>query len=126
MQTYKRLRIGNEACYGLHMLYSATNCNDNLRSVDYWKEFLPKLVHFIDMTTFGEPVVARFGEGEEVGISGVQLMLTSSITVHTNDKFGDLYLDVFSCKEFNPSQVEEFIQHAFEPEGVNWQVVVRK
>jgi len=126
MQTYKLYRLGSDACYGLHMLYSATGCNDNVRSVEFWKKFLPDLVAFIDMKAFGEPVVARFGDDEQVGISGVQLMYTSSITVHTNDAAGDIYLDVFSCKEFNPSAVEDFVAKAFEPEGFSTQVLIRK
>ena len=38
-----------------------------------------------DMVQFGEPLVERFGDGDEAGISAGQLIQPSASTIHTND-----------------------------------------
>jgi len=40
------------------------------------------------------------------GTSAVQFIVTSNITIHTLDLMGRVYLNVFSCKDFNPNAVE--------------------
>lgn len=37
---------------------------------------------------------------------------------HFCDKEGDLYLDVFSCKEYNPKVVEDNLNKWFAPEAI--------
>ena len=84
------------------------------------------MVKRIDMVPFGEPFVERFGEDDEVGISAVQLIQTSAITIHTNDEARDMYLDVFSCKDFNAEDVLSAVKDWFAPEGLDSQTLLRK
>lgn len=123
---YKRIIIDGVRHYGQHLMMTATKCNDDLEDVNMVSEFLRHLVVEIDMVAYGEPLVARFGEGIEVGISGVQLIETSAISLHTNDGNRDLYLDVFSCKEYDNRTVVDVVRKFFKPEGVTWEVVYRK
>jgi S-adenosylmethionine/arginine decarboxylase-like enzyme len=78
------------------------------------------------MIRHGEPIVARFGEGIQVGISAVQLITTSAITIHTNDQARDLYLDVFSCKWFAEDTVLNKVKQMFAPQEITYQIVMRK
>ena len=123
---YKRIFVDGIYYYGKHIVLSATGCNEKLLDVDAIALFLGQLVDRIDMVAYGEPLVARFGQGIEEGISGVQLIETSAITVHTNDMARDLYLDVFSCKGYNEVDVVEFVQQYFGTEKINYQTLLRK
>jgi S-adenosylmethionine/arginine decarboxylase-like enzyme len=125
-QQYKRIVVDGVHYYGKHLILGATGCNDNLLDVAAMTRFIRELVDRIDMVAYGEPVVARFGEGIEEGISGVQLIMTSAITVHTNDMARDLYLDVFSCKDFEADDVLAYVDAFFAPSDVNSQVLLRQ
>ena len=78
------------------------------------------------MVAYGDLVIARFGDGIEEGISAVQLIMTSAITIHTNDKARDLYLDVFSCKWFDEDIVEEMVDYYFNPENIANTIILRR
>lgn len=125
MENYKRIIMDGVHYYGKHLILTAKNCNDALLSIEILAQFLRELVPAIDMVAYGEPIVARFGQGIEVGISAVQLIETSAITIHTNDQARELYLDVFSCKGFNESIVVNKIQKRFAPDRVNFQILLR-
>lgn len=42
------------------------------------------------------------------GTSAVQFILTSSIVIHTLDQLRAVYINMFSCKEFDPKLAEQF------------------
>ena len=98
---YKRIVVDGVKHYGKHVILTAAGCNDALLEKTAIADFCRDMVKRIDMVPFGEPFVERFGGGDEVGISAVQLIQTSAITIHTNDEARDMYLDVFSCKDFD-------------------------
>ena len=123
---YKRILIDGVRHYGQHMMLTASGCNADLEDIDRVAEFLRTLVTEIDMVAYGDPLVARFGEGIEVGISGVQLIETSAISLHTNDQARDLYLDVFSCKEYSNTDVIMVVEAFFNPDRHTYETVFRK
>lgn len=43
-----------------------------------------------------------------VGTSAIQFITTSNITIHTLDIMERVYLNIFSCKEFDANIVEKF------------------
>lgn len=125
MEEYRRIVVDNEHYYGKHLIASFKRCNPNIIDKKALADFLHQLAIDIEMQPFGQPIVERFGEGIEIGISGVQLIETSAITVHTNDMARDLYLDVFSCKDFDPEDVLQFVKERFAPEEASHKVLLR-
>lgn len=123
---YKRIVVDGVRHYGKHVILTAAECNKALLSKDNIAEFCRDMVERIDMVAFGEPFVERFGAGDEVGISAVQLIQTSAITIHTNDTARDMYLDVFSCKDFEAETVLACVADWFAPQAVDHQVLMRK
>ncbi len=123
---YKRILVDGVHYYGKHIVLGARHCNEKLLDTGAIAAFLRELVDRIDMVAYGDPLVARFGSGIEEGISGVQLIETSAIMVHTNDMARDLYLDVFSCKGYNEIDVIEFVQAFFGTRDINYQTLLRK
>ena len=79
------------------------------------------------MEAHGEPLIEHFAthDSEKAGYSFCQMITTSAITAHFVDKNGDCYINVFSCKEFNPDDVVEVISKFFNPARINIQVVIR-
>ena len=123
---YKRIVIDGVRHYGKHVLLGASGCNARLRDLDAVRAFIRELVDEIDMVAYGDAIVARFGSGAEIGISAVQLIETSAITIHTNDAAGDLYLDVFSCKDYDAEMVRTMVGEWFDPGEMDFEVRLRK
>lgn len=123
---YKRILIDGQRYYGKHVLLGASGCNSSLREIEEIRRFIHDLVRAIDMVAYGDAFIARFGSGPEIGISAVQLIETSAITIHTNDAAGDLYLDVFSCKDFDAEVVQKMVGERFNPDAMDMEVRLRR
>ena len=66
------------------------------------------------MKRFGDTQVVHFGEDERVsGYSMVQLIETSLISAHFANQTNTAYIDVFSCKPYDPQIVQDFAQTFF-------------
>jgi S-adenosylmethionine/arginine decarboxylase-like enzyme len=48
------------------------------------------------------------------GTSAVQFILTSSIVIHTLDQLRSVYINIFSCKAFDPKLAEKFTAEWFD------------
>ncbi|MBW8050570.1 MAG: hypothetical protein FVQ77_09565 [Cytophagales bacterium] len=53
------------------------------------------------------------------GTSAVQFIITSSIVIHTLDLMGSVYVNIFSCKDFDPKVATEFTANWFKGKIVN-------
>ena len=85
-----------------------------IRDADLIKRFVVELCDLIEMKRFGETQVVHFGEEERVaGYSMVQLIETSLISAHFANLTNAVYLDVFSCKPYDPETVRRFAQTYF-------------
>jgi hypothetical protein len=82
---------------------------DSVEMVDMWCR---TLVVEIDMKAYGPPIVDRFGEGDRRGVTAVQRLTTSAIVVHC-DPPDVVYVDVFSCRRFDPDVVARSAQRFF-------------
>ena len=59
------------------------------------------------------------------GISAVQFIKTSNITIHSLDELKRMYLNIFSCKPFDASVLREFVEVWTGGRIVNFQVITR-
>ena len=92
------------------------NCNPvTIRSAERIRQFVVELCDLIEMRRFGETHVVQFGEDERVaGYSMMQLIETSLISAHFANQSNTTYLDVFSCKPYDPEVAADFAQRFFE------------
>ena len=113
--------------WGKHLIIDARNCFPaKAQDPEYIRHFTKELVRQIEMVPFGEPQVVHFGDGTDLaGWTLIQLIETSSIIGHFLDMNGDLYLDVFSCKDFEEQRVMNTLEHFFSPDEIKFQVVMR-
>jgi S-adenosylmethionine/arginine decarboxylase-like enzyme len=101
--------------WGMASSIDIYGCNpDAIRDADLIKRFTSELCDLIEMKRFGETQVVHFGENEKVaGFSMVQLIETSLISAHFANQSNTVYLDVFSCKLYDPDTVREFARKYF-------------
>ncbi len=59
------------------------------------------------------------------GISCVQFITTSNITIHTLDVLNKIFINVFSCKSFFAADVIDFAEQFFSGEAVNYREIDR-
>ncbi len=91
------------------------------------KEFVNELCDLIDMKRYGDCQVVHFGEDERVaGFSMTQLIETSLISGHFANASNAVYLDVFSCKFYEPRLVAEFASSFFKGAHYKMQIALRR
>jgi S-adenosylmethionine/arginine decarboxylase-like enzyme len=73
-----------------------------LADPDLLRRFVPNLIDAIGMRAHGELALDRFGDGDLEGWSAMQFIETSSITVHADEINARCFIDVFSCRSFEP------------------------
>jgi len=79
------------------------------------------------MKRFGDTQVVNFGEDERVaGYSMVQLIETSLISAHFANLTNTVYLDVFSCKPYDPETVKRFSQEYFSGNSSLMNITLRR
>lgn len=68
-------------------------------------------LHFWDDVDVTED--ERQTDAHTKGTSAVQFILTSNVTIHTLDELKAVYVNLFSCKDFDASKAAEFTQNWF-------------
>ena len=101
--------------WGIASSIDIYDCNPvKIRDEEAIRRFVAELCELIEMKRFGETQVVHFGEDERVaGYSMVQLIETSLISAHFANMTNAVYLDVFSCKPYDPEIVKDFSQNYF-------------
>ena len=114
--------------WGLLSCIDLYECDaETIRDAEKIKRFVIELCDLIQMKRFGGTQVVHFGEDEKVaGYSMTQLIETSLISGHFANKTNTAYLDVFSCKLYNPKVVAEFSRDFFKARRFNLQVLRRR
>ena len=109
------------APYGIELILDLHDCDPstfNRKSLDSFFTELCDLinmerceVHFWD--DVGVPLKEQQTLPHTKGTSAVCFILTSTIVVHTLDLLKSVYINIFSCKEFDPKKAEKFTQKWF-------------
>lgn len=104
-----------EGAWGLLTSLDIESCDPNkIRNADEIKRYVYELCDLIEMKRFGDCHVVHFGEDERVaGYSMFQLIETSCISAHFANETNTSYIDVFSCKAYDPKVVSDFSREFF-------------
>ena len=115
--------------WGYHLTLDCANCDRALiKSEDNVRKFIKELLVRIDMQPIGDTHV-EYTAGEfpdKAGLTAVQIIVTSTIVAHFIDSTGDLYLDVFSCKQFDLETVVDTVKEYFNPEKTRVNYLTRQ
>ncbi len=100
---------------------------DIIRNAKSIEQFVYQLCDLIDMKRFGECQIVHFGQDKKVeGFSMTQLIETSLISGHFANASNTVYLDVFSCKFYEPREIAEFATSFFKGRNYKMQIALRQ
>jgi len=119
--------FNQEQAWGLCTSIDLHDCKkimvESPESEEFIKRFVIELCDLIDMNRYGAPAIQWFGTGEVQGYTLTQLIETSCISAHwANDR---MFLDIFSCKFYNPYVAIEFVKNLFQAQDVSINIWVR-
>ena len=116
-----------EGMWGISCLINLYNCNEIIiRDKEKIRQFIKSLCKEIDMVAYGSPIIEHCGiEPHLKGFSFLQLITTSSITGHFSEKLNVAYIDIFSCKAFDPIKTVVFCSNYFEAESNTYTIEFR-
>ncbi|MBI9092152.1 MAG: adenosylmethionine decarboxylase [Desulfobacterium sp.] len=114
--------VEDKAPWGVLTSVDLYDCDPGLiRDEAAITRYVTELCDLIEMKRFGPCQVVHFGEDERVsGFSMTQLIETSLVSGHFANASNTAYLDIFSCKYYDPRQVAEFSLAFFK--GTNYKM----
>lgn len=114
--------------WGLYCSVDIHNCDpDIIRDAEMIRQYAIQLCDLIEMKRFGETQVVNFGEDERVaGYSMVQLIETSMISGHFANLTNTAYIDIFSCKYYDPEVAAQFSLSYFKGSDYALNIALRK
>lgn len=89
------------------------------------KKFVKELISVINMVSHGPCYVERFGSAKLEGISAMQFIETSSVTVHCDEVEKKVFIDIFSCKDFDNLKARTFSKRFFKAKRVRSVTLIR-
>lgn len=120
--------------FGYELILDLRGCEQDKFERVHIKRFMEELctllkmqrgpLHFWDYEPDDE--ARRRAPENLAGISAVQFISTSNITIHTLDHGGRVYLNIFSCQDFSVRDATGYCQAFFGGDIVSGQTLVRK
>jgi S-adenosylmethionine/arginine decarboxylase-like enzyme len=109
------------APYGYELVLDLHSCDPSTFNRPSIDQYFTELCELIDMhkceVHFWDDLNVPLEEHETSphtkGTSAVCFILTSSIVIHTLDLLGAVYLNIFSCKRFDPLAARQFTEQWF-------------
>jgi len=113
--------------YGLELLLDLKGCALSDLSREKLADYFVRLCELIQMTRHGEPVFWEDHSGQPhlQGISAVQFIETSNVVCHALPLLQAVYLNIFSCREFDTESAKRFSAEFWEAKSVVFTVVTR-
>jgi len=102
--------------YGSHLMFLVQHVEkpERLDDPDLLREFLCDLVKRIGMRVLDGPhTTSESGDDAHYGHSGVVILKESHAAIHTYPLLRSFFLDVFSCRFFEPAEVKTTCEDFF-------------
>ena len=120
--------------YGKELILDLSNCNVGTFTRESIGNYFDKLCELIDMQAEdryfwddeGLPPELCQTNPKTCGVSAVQFILTSTIVIHSLTKLGKVFINIFSCKDFDVEKARDFTIDWFESKTCGDVTVVRE
>ncbi|MFC1741338.1 S-adenosylmethionine decarboxylase [Nanoarchaeota archaeon] len=116
------------SAFGPHLMLDLHKCDrTKLVDKDVIHSLLRDLPGKIGMTRISEPQVMRYKDkwAETPGVTGFVILAESHISLHTFPDDDYVFMDIFSCRNFDYQAVKEFIVRFFSCESPIAHIVER-
>ncbi len=107
--------------WGQHLILDLAGCPpERLTDPEWLRAWVAELVETIQMKAYGEPQLEHFAihSFDTAGYTLLQLIETSNICAHFAENLGQVYVDIFSCKDFDVDAAIGVCRKYFQPEFV--------
>lgn len=119
--------------YGKELVLDLLNCDVSTFTRKSIGNYFKELCELIDMEReklcwwdyHNDPEAYRKAPAHLKGISAVQFIKTSNITIHTLDTKKEILLNIFSCKDYETTVVVDFTKSHFRGKIRQWKVINR-
>lgn len=120
--------------YGKELILDIHNCDTSTFTRKSIRKYFKELCTLINMERcklcwwddYGVPLEEQETEPHLKGTTAIQFIKTSNITMHTLDLMENVYLNIFSCKDFDSDIVKKFSEQWFKGRIVNSHVIERE
>ena len=115
--------------YGKELLLDLSECDIKKFKKASFKKFFVEVCDLIDMQREQLNFCNILDEKEKpnvIGITAIQFIMTSNITIHAYTSTGKAYVNIFSCKEFEEKDAIEFTKNWFGGKVLQSHVFARK
>lgn len=119
--------------YGKELILDLDHCDIQTFTRDSIGRYFDELCELIDMKAEDRHFWDDEGLDPEdcqtnpktCGVTAVQFILTSSIVLHSLTKLGKVYINIFSCKDFDTEKAVDFTLDWFDAIGSHVREVIR-
>lgn len=115
--------------YGPHLTYDGYEADPaRLNDMKAVFDFLLNFPAIIGMQRLTQPYVISYDGADkpnDYGVTGVVIIATSHISIHTYPHDKTFFLDIFSCKQFDQKKALVFIRNTFKAKKEEVEFVVR-
>jgi S-adenosylmethionine/arginine decarboxylase-like enzyme len=119
--------------YGKELILDLNNCNIKTFTRESIGNYFDQLCELIDMKAEdryfwddeGVPSEECQTDPKTCGVSAVQFILTSTIVVHSLTKLRKVFINIFSCKDFDVNEARGFTIKWFNSKVYNDVTVMR-
>lgn len=120
--------------YGWELILDLHECEHLPTTREQLREFMTTMCNMISMEAedlhfwdyADTPEEYEAAPAHLAGISAVQFISTSNITLHTVDKMKQVYINIFSCKSFDAYLAAEFCACWFGGRIAGQHLIVRR
>ncbi|MBI4019617.1 MAG: S-adenosylmethionine decarboxylase [Candidatus Aenigmarchaeota archaeon] len=92
-----------------HIIFDAAGCDKRIDREDFVFQLLMEIPKLIGMKVLSGPNILRDHNPDNAGITGIEIISFSHISIHTFADRGEAYIDVFSCRPFDFEKVREYL-----------------
>ena len=117
--------------FGTHLILDADDCQGKINDRKHIQSFIDTLVKEMGMKKVGETIFEYFEDNDYnrerdiVGYSVVQIISLSNITIHINEISKTVYLDVFTCGDFDDTKIGLIFSDYFQAQKIKKRILTR-
>jgi S-adenosylmethionine decarboxylase len=126
MTQWNDVREESYKTYGQHLILDCYNADPKkLADVGLIFHFLDNFPERIGMKKIAPPQIAEFTNSDKNGVTGIVMIVTSHISIHTYSDRKCFFMDIFSCSTFDIEKTKEYIQDFFNAGKIDYNIIKR-
>lgn len=120
--------MNNENAFGPHLMLDLHRCNRaKLKDFELVYNFLKDMPEKVGMTRISEPALLKYKDkwAETPGVTGFVILAESHVSIHTFPDDDFVFIDIFSCRNFDYEATRQYIIEFFESKNPKTHMVKR-